>query len=115
MRAWLWSLRCAGSVLESGRHPAGGNSRAELKQNAGAHWRKQMPVLAQDRQVFALDLLGFGRSDKPLLAYSIDLWRDLVLDFATEFTGQGAILIGNSIGSLVCLAVRACACMVSAT
>ena len=51
---------------------------------SSGHWRKNVPLLAQAHKVFALDLLGFGRSDKPLLAYSIDLWRDLVLDFLTE-------------------------------
>ena len=95
----------------------------------GAHWRKTMPALAQDRTVLALDLLGFGRSDKPLVAYSIDLWkcapgavsphclnlspkcerlsRECVRDFVKEVAGPSAVLIGNSIGSLVCLAVRA--------
>ncbi len=58
-------------------------------------------------QVFALDLLGFGRSDKPLLGYTLELWRDLVLDFLQEFVaGAPAVLVGNSMGSLICLNVR---------
>jgi pimeloyl-ACP methyl ester carboxylesterase len=55
-------------------------------------------------QVYAIDLLGFGDSDKALLDYSIELWRDLVVDFAQEFAGQPITVIGNSIGSLVALA-----------
>jgi len=35
------------------------------------HWRKNIPVLAAGGyQVFALDLLGFGGSDKPALDYT---------------------------------------------
>jgi hypothetical protein len=43
--------------------------------------------------------------------YSIELWAELLADFTAEFVGpdsapQGAVLVGNSIGSLVCLTVR---------
>jgi pimeloyl-ACP methyl ester carboxylesterase len=64
--------------------------------------------------VYALDLLGFGASDKPVLpeGYSIELWAQLLADFAREFAlagggggGGGAVFVGNSVGSLVCLAV----------
>ena len=57
-------------------------------------------------QVFALDLLGFGRSDKPLMAYSIEIWKQLVLDFCHEIVGAPAVLVGNSLGSLISLVVR---------
>ena len=29
------------------------------------HWRRNLPVLAQSHRVFAIDLLGYGYSDKP--------------------------------------------------
>ena len=58
-------------------------------------------------QVYAIDLLGFGASDKPPLTYSTELWRDQLLDFLREFTDAPAVLIGNSIGSLISLMVRA--------
>lgn len=54
-------------------------------------------------QVYAIDLLGFGASEKPVLNYSIDLWAELVSDFASEIFDQPYVLVGNSIGSLVCL------------
>lgn len=62
--------------------------------------------------MYALDLLGFGASDKPKMQYTIETWAELVSDFAAEFAGAdsapaGAVLVGNSIGSLVCLAVSA--------
>ena len=38
------------------------------------HWRKNIPVLAAGGyRVFAIDLLGFGGSDKPALNYTMEL------------------------------------------
>jgi pimeloyl-ACP methyl ester carboxylesterase len=55
-------------------------------------------------KVFAMDMLGFGDSDKPVLDYSIELWRDMLTAFVAEVVGEGAVLVGNSVGSLVSLA-----------
>ncbi|MEP0917026.1 alpha/beta fold hydrolase [Leptolyngbya sp. DQ-M1] len=68
------------------------------------HWRQNMSALSKDHSVYALDLLGFGASDKPDIRYSIDLWVDQVYEFWRSCIGQGkpVILVGNSIGSLVC-------------
>ena len=39
------------------------------------HWRKNIPALAEGGyRVFALDLLGFGGSDKAPLNYTLELW-----------------------------------------
>ncbi|QIR41145.1 alpha/beta fold hydrolase [Tolypothrix sp. PCC 7910] len=71
------------------------------------HWRKNITGLCQDFQVFAIDLLGFGRSAKPKLDYSGDLWRDQLHDFINEIIGQKAVLVGNSLGGYACLCVAA--------
>ncbi|MEO0925634.1 MAG: alpha/beta fold hydrolase [Cyanobacteria bacterium J06643_13] len=67
------------------------------------HWRNNIPAIAQDRTVYALDLLGFGASRKADTDYSAALWTEQVHDFWQTFIGVRAILVGNSIGSLVCL------------
>ena len=67
------------------------------------HWRNNIPVIARDRTVYALDLLGFGASRKADTEYSAALWTEQVHDFWEIFIGTPAILVGNSIGSLVCL------------
>ncbi|BAY98934.1 alpha/beta hydrolase fold protein [Tolypothrix tenuis PCC 7101] len=71
------------------------------------HWRKNITGLCQDFQVFAIDLLGFGRSAKPKLDYSGDLWRDQLHDFINEIIGQKVVLVGNSLGGYASLCVAA--------
>jgi pimeloyl-ACP methyl ester carboxylesterase len=72
------------------------------------HWRKNIPVLAAaGYQVFAIDLLGFGGSDKPPLNYSLEVWVELLKDFCTTHINEPAVFIGNSIGALLSLMVVA--------
>ena len=68
------------------------------------HWRKNISVLAEaGYQVFALDLLGFGDSDKAILDYSLELWQQLIQDFWRVHIQQPTVFIGNSIGGLLSL------------
>jgi len=72
------------------------------------HWRQNIPVLAEGGfRVFALDLLGFGGSDKPPLNYSLQLWSDLIKDFHASHIQSPAIFVGNSIGALLSLMIVA--------
>lgn len=69
------------------------------------HWRHNIEVLAEKHTVYALDMLGFGASEKAAANYSIRLWAEQVCDFWKTFIRRPVILIGNSIGSLISLAV----------
>jgi len=40
---------------------------------SSAHWRYNLPALAETHRVFAIDLLGFGLSDKPLTDYNAEV------------------------------------------
>ena len=71
------------------------------------HWHQNIAELQQDFEVWAIDLLGFGRSAKPNWQYSGDLWCDQLHDFITEVIGQPAILAGNSLGGYAALCVAA--------
>lgn len=62
------------------------------------HWRKNVADLQADFEVYAMDLIGFGRSSKPSSGYSPDLWRDQIADFITTIIGRPAVVAGNSIG-----------------
>ena len=93
------------------------------------HWRHTLPALAAQADVIAIDLLGFGASDKPrsrladepiqpgAVLYCFDLWARQVADAAISLFGLGEAtssehpellppvlhLIGNSIGGMVAL------------
>ncbi|BBN18610.1 hypothetical protein Mp_8g03940 [Marchantia polymorpha subsp. ruderalis] len=72
------------------------------------HFARLVSYLAEEHRVYAVDLLGFGASEKPLEAnYGPELWGEQIQDFANEFADEGAVLVGNSIGSLTVLAAAA--------
>ncbi|MCU0551740.1 MAG: alpha/beta fold hydrolase [Leptolyngbya sp. Prado105] len=66
------------------------------------HWRQNMSALSKQHSVYAIDLLGFGASDKPDINYSIELWVEQLHDFWQTCVDKPVILVGNSIGSLIC-------------
>lgn len=71
------------------------------------HWRKNLAVLGQTHRVYAVDLLGFGRSAKPTpnqpLSYTFETWGQQILDFCRDIVQGPAFLVGNSIGCIVAL------------
>jgi pimeloyl-ACP methyl ester carboxylesterase len=69
-------------------------------------WRKNFDELAKDFRVYALDLLGFGFSDKPGIAsYSADLYVELITDFIREVSGFPANIIASSLGAAYAIRV----------
>ncbi|MGK7921182.1 MAG: alpha/beta fold hydrolase [Trichodesmium sp.] len=71
------------------------------------HWRKNIATLSQFFQVWAIDLLGFGRSAKPDWQYSGQLWGEQINDFITEVIGRSVVVAGNSLGGYTGLCVAA--------
>ena len=72
------------------------------------HWQKNIPVLAEKGyRVFAIDLLGFGGSDKPALDYTLELWQEQLVAFWQAHINEPTIFVGNSIGGLLSLMMLA--------
>jgi pimeloyl-ACP methyl ester carboxylesterase len=71
------------------------------------HWRKNIPALADNCRVFAIDLIGFGGSAKPVpdkeIAYTFETWGQQIVDFCRQVVGTPAFFVGNSIGCIVAM------------
>ena len=64
-------------------------------------WESVMPTLAAKHRVIALDQIGFGRSDKPLLGYRAGTFVDFLEGFLNELKIDRASLVGNSLGGWI--------------
>lgn len=65
------------------------------------HWRHNLEVIGEHHTVYAIDMLGWGASQKAPVNYSVHLWAEQVYDFWKTFIGKPAVIVGNSLGSLV--------------
>ncbi|MEM9215797.1 MAG: alpha/beta fold hydrolase [Cyanobacteria bacterium P01_F01_bin.150] len=68
-------------------------------------WYRNLLPLGRQRRVYALDLLGFGASEKGAIAYNGDLWVAQIYDFWQQFIGQPMVLVGHSLGALMAATV----------
>ena len=58
-------------------------------------------------RVCALNLPGFGGSDEPSCAWSVDDYADFVLDFLAELEIKSVVLIGHSFGGRIAIKLAA--------
>lgn len=108
-KSWKWGVHNI-NYVDVGRTDKYSKPPLLLIHGFGAsvyHWRYNIPVLARDYHVYAIDLLGLGLSDKPIVEYSAELWRDQVLSFIEEVikpqTNMPCVVAGNSIGGFTAL------------
>ena len=69
---------------------------------SSGHWRDNAEAIAAaGYRVYAMDLLGFGQSDQPGGRLDNRLWSRQLQCFLEQIVGQPAVVVGNSLGSLV--------------
>ncbi|CAN6211475.1 unnamed protein product [Urochloa humidicola] len=67
------------------------------------HFRDNIENIADTgHQVWAITLVGFGKSEKPNVNYSELFWSELLRDFIVDVVREPVHLVGNSIGGYIC-------------
>lgn len=70
--------------------------------------RKQcVPPLTERFRVYALDLLGFGLSDRPPLGYTPEVYIHLIGDFIRDVIAEPAHIIASSLSAAFAIAAKA--------
>jgi 4,5:9,10-diseco-3-hydroxy-5,9,17-trioxoandrosta-1(10),2-diene-4-oate hydrolase len=65
------------------------------------HWERNLTEFSKHHRVYALDLVGFGLTEKPMISYSIPLLAKFVQDFMNVKGIKSASVIGHSLGATV--------------
>ncbi len=60
-------------------------------------WHDNVDQLARGNTVYTIDLLGFGRSDRPAIRYSARLYISLISDFVDQVIGDPCVLVATSL------------------
>lgn len=106
-RTWVWrGWKIRYSYLRA-RDPQPGSVPILLLHGFGSaldQWQSNLVPLSQTHTVYAIDLLGFGASEKAPAAYKTQLWVDQIRDFWQSLIGQPVILVGHSLGAVIALA-----------
>lgn len=73
-------------------------------------WREVLQLLPEDREIWTLDLTGFGESDRPdpsSFAYDLPAYAALVDELLGRLGAETVDLVGHSLGGAVALTVAA--------
>src|SRR5579863_10290546 len=58
-------------------------------------WRKNIDSLSEQFRVYALDLMGFGLSDRPPIDYTPETYADLINDFLKEVINKPTVVVAH--------------------
>ncbi len=68
-------------------------------------WRHLIEPLSGHWRVIAPDLPGFGRSDQPERAYTLDFLQDCLSELLEPIWGEKVLLVGHSLGGMLAQAI----------
>lgn len=106
-RTWMWrGWQIRYTYLRPATAAAAQNPPVLLIHGFAAslqQWRDNLMTLSQQHPVYAIDLLGFGGSQKAATRFGTALWIEQVYDFWQAWIGRPIILVGHSLGALVAL------------
>ncbi|KAL5569987.1 hypothetical protein UlMin_026562 [Ulmus minor] len=97
VRIWRWKGYLIQYIVAGHEGPA-----TLLVHGFGAfleHYRDNIHDIAKGgNRVWAITLLGFGKSEKPNIVYTELMWAEFLRDFIIEVIGEPVHIVGNSIG-----------------
>src|SRR5438270_3526790 len=70
-------------------------------------WAANIGPLSQRYHVLAIDLIGFGQSEQPLIEYDIKTYTDFLSGFLRALKLPRATFVGNSFGGWIALRLAA--------
>lgn len=110
-RDWIWrGWKIRYSVAQPVQTPDSAQMPLLLLHGFGSaltQWHENILPLSQAQPVYALDLVGFGLSEKASTTYKVSLWVEQVYEFWRTFIRQPITLVGHSLGALVALTAAA--------
>lgn len=68
-------------------------------------WRQNLEAVAARHRVFAPDLPGYGRTDKPRARYTVPFFARFIRRYMEELGLRSASLVGTSLGGRIALEV----------
>ncbi len=63
------------------------------------HWNLNIPEFARKHKIYAMDLIGFGKSQKPNVRYCLELFAAQIETFLLLKKLDSVIIVGHSMGA----------------
>jgi len=60
-------------------------------------WRRNVDILSKYYEVYTIDLIGFGKSDKPNMTYTAYIYSQLIIDFIVNIIKTPANVVASSL------------------
>lgn len=72
--------------------------------NAMMSWKEVIELMGNKYDIYAVDMLGFGESDKPDIQYSIPMYVEFLYDVLKQLNVEKTNLVGLSMGGGISIA-----------